>query len=956
MKKLFSFFLWIGIGVVFPGSGHAQDMLQVLTPGVPGTVTHQLAGDDRLIVSVMDSAGNPVRGLGLSDCVVQKDGREAKLISVEPLETSQDVGLNVILVLDNSTSMENRKAIEPLLSALEEFLKIVRPIDNIHAVVFDPARSIERDGRVLHAKDIQSQNVSELRRFFEQSFAEGLSIKTFLYEGILAAFDIARKMPAGENKLVVIFSDGEDINSSYGAAVVQAEAKKVENVQVYAIDYMPGKALDPFLTSLAESHGGRIWKAVSASELVPIFQAFSTALLHQYVVTYRFLKPPEGSIDMVPGRLDLEMLTLGDGSPVPGFVFFEVGRSAIPSWYTLLSDHTAAQAFDEKRLADAMGRYRNVLNIVGQRLRENPEAAVRIVGYSGLGTEKDNMDLAKGRAEAVRTYLTTIWGIEESRMTIEAQSALEPGAGQESPEAGAESRRAALEFADPGMQEQLVSDFIAESGGADSVTVRPLIVAEHGVADWELTILGDDRALVSKKGEDDLKLVYSIALDELDKGDLTALNGLKARIDVTDKHGDTFTTETAASPITVTKRKVLDQLIPPVQATLAMTPEAVTIEEVTMIDSSPTLNYIFFDEGNSEIPHRYTLFVNQRDAESFDETGLKGAMEKYAHILNVVGKRLVKTPEAKITLVGCNSNYGPEKGRTDLSRSRAEAVRGYLKYIWGIDFSRMEVKAQNLPQVPTTNRSPEGRAENQRVEIRAEAREILDTTQSTYIEEMSDAEAITIEPNVQAGFGVKQWKLDVKGDGAVIQSITGTGNPEPVYSFRLKDLGLKNLSGFANLNAEMEVVDERDQVLRVATKSSTAVKFIKREQRLAEKRGYRVLERYALILFDYDSDKIKGRNEVILGRIMARMKELPDASVKIVGHTDTIGEEEYNMRLSEKRAKAVYKAMTGAGLDVASDVTFGGVGPRDPLYDNVLPEGRSFNRTVTVSLEYDKRE
>jgi outer membrane protein OmpA-like peptidoglycan-associated protein len=116
------------------------------------------------------------------------------------------------------------------------------------------------------------------------------------------------------------------------------------------------------------------------------------------------------------------------------------------------------------------------------------------------------------------------------------------------------------------------------------------------------------------------------------------------------------------------------------------------------------------------------------------------------------------------------------------------------------------------------------------------------------------------------------------------------------------------------------------------------------------------MEKYALILFSYDSAEMGQSNEAIVGRIVSRVKELPDARVAIVGHTDTIGDEAYNMKLSERRAKAVYDAMMAGGVEAGEKITHAGVGPHDPLYDNALPEGRALNRTVTVYLEYEMKE
>ena len=63
--------------------------------------------------------------------------QKATILSAESFESVKDIPLNMVLVIDNSFSMKERQAVEPLLLALDEFLKTVRPIDNIHLVVYD---------------------------------------------------------------------------------------------------------------------------------------------------------------------------------------------------------------------------------------------------------------------------------------------------------------------------------------------------------------------------------------------------------------------------------------------------------------------------------------------------------------------------------------------------------------------------------------------------------------------------------------------------------------------------------------------------------------------------------------------------------------------------------------------------------------------------------------------------
>jgi outer membrane protein OmpA-like peptidoglycan-associated protein len=123
-----------------------------------------------------------------------------------------------------------------------------------------------------------------------------------------------------------------------------------------------------------------------------------------------------------------------------------------------------------------------------------------------------------------------------------------------------------------------------------------------------------------------------------------------------------------------------------------------------------------------------------------------------------------------------------------------------------------------------------------------------------------------------------------------------------------------------------------------------------------QKLEYKVIEKYALILFDYDSADIKERNKTVIDRVVKRIKELPEATVTIVGQTDIIGTEAYNVALSQRRAKTVYQGVMDSAVSSPERISFTGNGPHDPPYDNETPEGRSFNRTVTISIEYEQVE
>jgi outer membrane protein OmpA-like peptidoglycan-associated protein len=952
MKKKESLLI-VAVSLLVAASCLAAEPLEVLAPAFRGMLDFQVIDEKSLLVSVKDANNNPVRGLTAEDFVLQSGNKKARILSVEPLESSKFVPLNIVLVVDNSASMKRRQAIEPLLAALDEFFKTLRPIDNVTVVVFDKQGTMQVKGYNLNIKTYRSKFIPELKAFLDEAFDEGLTSQTFLYEAMEAGITIIRQMPRENTKFLVVFSDGEDINSDFEVDFVDSEAKGIENFEVFAVDYMPGNKVDTFLKSFAQAHGGRVWKATSASELLPIFKSFSTTLLYRYVINYQFLDPPKGTLRLQPAALNFDMLTLLDGSPVLNTVFFETGASEIPDRYVLLKSHAHTAAFNEKVLTSSLDRYKNVLNIVGRHLSELPEAHIRIVGCnSDSGVEKGNLDLSRARAAAVKDYLHTVWEIDSARMKVEARNLPTNPAPVQMVGSRPENQRVEIIYDSSDMQAMAANPFIAESSNLNEIKIMSQIIAEYGVANWELSVQADNKTIKTLTGSDAVDPVFGISLDDLGRDRLVAGTNLQALIRVTDINNDTYETVTDLCPVTVAKKELIHELVGPPKGTVAIQPASLTIEEVTTIDSSPLLNYVFFETGQSDIPSRYATFSNQADTNAFNESQLKGTMEKYTHVLNIIGSRLRANPEARIKIVGCNSNRGDESNRKDLSRSRAESVRAYLKYIWGIESARMDLEARNRPEVASASSVEEGRAENQRVEIYSESLALLDTIKSTYVEKISNAQEVQVVPQIQAGYDLARWTVALVGDGTLIDSTAGQGDLRPTYQFSLQDIGLGKIGGYENIGADIEVEDKRGQTYK--THASTSVRFIKREERVAKKEGYKVMEKYALILFDFNRADIKDRNRAVVDRIVSRIKEVPTARVRIEGHTDTIGKEAYNIDLSKRRAKAAFDMILAGGAVGSGDISYEGAGPHNPLFDNALPEGRALNRTVTVTLEYEQ--
>jgi outer membrane protein OmpA-like peptidoglycan-associated protein len=97
------------------------------------------------------------------------------------------------------------------------------------------------------------------------------------------------------------------------------------------------------------------------------------------------------------------------------------------------------------------------------------------------------------------------------------------------------------------------------------------------------------------------------------------------------------------------------------------------------------------------------------------------------------------------------------------------------------------------------------------------------------------------------------------------------------------------------------------------------------------------------ILFDYNKYEIKSESMHIIDEIVDNMLSRPKLRLEIQGHTDNIGPIEYNQKLSEDRANAVYSQIVLRGID-ASRLRFVGLGMSRPIVPNNTEENRTKNR------------
>lgn len=123
------------------------------------------------------------------------------------------------------------------------------------------------------------------------------------------------------------------------------------------------------------------------------------------------------------------------------------------------------------------------------------------------------------------------------------------------------------------------------------------------------------------------------------------------------------------------------------------------------------------------------------------------------------------------------------------------------------------------------------------------------------------------------------------------------------------------------------------------------------EQELADMRAKKTDRGMVLtlgdVLFDTGMATLKPGAYTTIDRLAGVLKEAPDRKVMIEGHTDSVGSDDYNRQLSERRAAAVQTALLERGVS-SNQITAVGKGETFPVASNDNPSGRQQNRRVEM--------
>ncbi len=436
-------------------------------------------------------------------------------------------------------------------------------------------------------------------------------------------------------------------------------------------------------------------------------------------------------------------------------------------------------------------------------------------------------------------------------------------------------------------------------------------------------------------------------------------------------------------PIEPIKLPTIDSLLPkPIEPIVALTKESTKKEDTLEVDfvgifsqgtlqkyvpanvlvsseiyetKVPLLPFIFFDYSKFEIPKRYFSLSNFYD---FDYGSLKNKsiLEVYYNVLNIVGYRLRNNIGSSITIVGCNSNIGEEQENLHLSRQRANSVASYLSQIWEINPERIKIETGNLPASPSNPRIPEGNSENQRVELRSEEPDILapiillDTSLTFYPNSIRIFAKLSHRPDTfQCKIVLSTNKLDTLRKTIV----------SPLDSFDLDVVSLINLS-----NNSIPIIDIELNFVQSSNPNKIYRKIISLPIVYSEIRELNLdKEKIVLPPFNFNASKLNSHQIEFLK--IFRDKFYKAKKITLVGHTDIIGDKDYNAKLSSDRVNSVaeflLKEFLLGGKDLPNENAASNsiilfekeaLGETRTPFDNKFPEGRFFSRTVEIIFEY----
>ncbi len=115
-----------------------------------------------------------------------------------------------------------------------------------------------------------------------------------------------------------------------------------------------------------------------------------------------------------------------------------------------------------------------------------------------------------------------------------------------------------------------------------------------------------------------------------------------------------------------------------------------------------------------------------------------------------------------------------------------------------------------------------------------------------------------------------------------------------------------------------------------------------------------ILDESSKVTFEYNKAGLTAVAKTNLDKLVEVFKEYPDTDLLIIGHTDNVGSQGYNLPLSQQRAQSVKNYLVGKGI-ASSRLQSTGRGLEEPIAENTTAEGRAANRRVEIAITANEK-
>ncbi|MCX5789909.1 MAG: OmpA family protein [Elusimicrobia bacterium] len=190
---------------------------------------------------------------------------------------------------------------------------------------------------------------------------------------------------------------------------------------------------------------------------------------------------------------------------------------------------------------------------------------------------------------------------------------------------------------------------------------------------------------------------------------------------------------------------------------------------------------------------------------------------------------------------------------------------------------------------------------------------------------------------------------DLQAGGSQSFAAAVTGNPNTNVTWSL-DPQVGSISPAGVYTAPTSIAQDQTVTVTATSVADPAKKTSSQVRLKASEKIEVALD----VQFDTDKDAVKPEYDDQLKKVAAFFKDHPSAKAEIEGHTDSAGNAAHNLDLSQRRAKAVRKALIDRFQADGSRLTAKGYGQTRPIADNTTAEGKARNRRVVAAFTVAK--